>query len=81
MLKPRGMDIKLPSATGIVPSRVPSMWLAIMASDRRHWAEPFVRDGGVLTDYRGDLLRLGPAPYLSDKQLEQTIGILGELVD
>ena len=32
---------------------------------------------GVLTDFRGDVLRLGPAPYLSDTQLRDSIAILG----
>ena len=32
---------------------------------------------GVLTDSRGDTLRLGPAPYLSDAQLETAIERLG----
>ncbi|MEK7348515.1 MAG: aminotransferase class V-fold PLP-dependent enzyme [Candidatus Eisenbacteria bacterium] len=35
---------------------------------------------GVLTDHRGDLLRLGPAPYLSDEQLRAAIAALGEAV-
>ena len=35
---------------------------------------------GVSTDYRGEWLRLGPAPYLSDRQLTDAIGILGEVV-
>lgn len=35
---------------------------------------------GVSTDYRGDLLRLGPAPYLSDQQLADSVGILGDVV-
>jgi kynureninase len=30
-------------------------------------------DNGVLTDARGHYLRLGPAPYLSDAQLEAAI--------
>jgi kynureninase len=34
---------------------------------------------GVLTDTRGDSLRLGPAPYLSDAQLEQAVGVLGSV--
>jgi kynureninase len=34
---------------------------------------------GVLTDHRGDILRLGPAPYLSDRQLVEAIRILGEV--
>jgi kynureninase len=35
---------------------------------------------GVSTDYRGDVLRLGPAPYLSDRQLQDAMGLLGEVV-
>ncbi len=35
---------------------------------------------GVLTDSRGDYLRFGPAPYLSDEQLEKAIATLGELL-
>ncbi len=34
---------------------------------------------GVLTDARGEVLRLGPAPYLSDRQLREALGILGEV--
>jgi kynureninase len=33
----------------------------------------------VWTDYRGDALRLGPAPYLSDEQLIEAIDRLGEV--
>jgi kynureninase len=35
---------------------------------------------GVLTDSRGCFLRFGPAPYLSDEQLEKAIAALGELL-
>jgi kynureninase len=35
---------------------------------------------GVLTDSRGPWLRLGPAPYLSDEQIEAAIALLGEAV-
>ncbi|HMJ36287.1 MAG TPA: hypothetical protein VK501_20465 [Baekduia sp.] len=35
---------------------------------------------GVLTDSRGEFLRLGPAPYLSDAQLDAAIGALGDAV-
>jgi selenocysteine lyase/cysteine desulfurase len=35
---------------------------------------------GVWTDARGEVLRLGPAPYLSDRQLQDAIGVLGEVV-
>ncbi len=34
---------------------------------------------GVLCDARGRSLRLGPAPYLSDAQLERAVEILGEV--
>jgi hypothetical protein len=34
----------------------------------------------VWTDYRGQTLRLGPAPYLSDRQLEEAVGQLHHAV-
>jgi kynureninase len=37
-----------------------------------------LRTRGVWTDARGEILRLGPAPYLSDRQLQDAIGLLGE---
>jgi kynureninase len=39
-----------------------------------------LRERGVFTDYREDLLRLGPAPYLSEEQLIMAIAALGEAV-
>ena len=39
-----------------------------------------LREAGVMTDHRGEVLRLGPAPYLSDRQLEQAIEVLGRVV-
>lgn len=39
-----------------------------------------LRERGVYTDFRGDALRLGPAPYLSDRQLLDALGILAETV-
>jgi kynureninase len=35
---------------------------------------------GVLTDYRNDILRLGPAPYITDEQLTHAVDILGEAI-
>ncbi len=35
---------------------------------------------GVLTDFRGDRLRFGPAPYLCDRQLTDAMGLLGEVL-
>ncbi len=34
---------------------------------------------GVATDFRGGVLRFGPAPYLSDRQLEESMRLLGEV--
>jgi len=39
-----------------------------------------LREKRVLTDWRGETLRLGPAPYLSDDQLRETMRIVGEVV-
>jgi len=39
-----------------------------------------LRDRGVSADSRGRFLRLGPAPYLSDSQLEAAVGTLGEVL-
>lgn len=38
-----------------------------------------LRSRGVLADFRGDFLRLGPAPYLSDDQLLESIRLLREV--
>ncbi len=38
-----------------------------------------LRARGLMSDARGDALRLGPAPYLSDTQLTDAIGVLGEV--
>jgi kynureninase len=39
-----------------------------------------LRERGVHVDSRGDVLRLGPAPYLDDGQLRDAIGLLGEVI-
>ena len=39
-----------------------------------------LRERGVFTDYRGPTLRLGPAPYLTDRQLGDAVGMLGDVV-
>lgn len=39
-----------------------------------------LRARGALTDARGDYLRVGPAPYLSDAQLRGFVVLLGEVV-
>ena len=37
-----------------------------------------LRARGVFTDYRGETLRMGPAPYLTDRQIEDAVQALGE---
>lgn len=54
-------------------------FLAIRASDAAGLAVK-LRERSVWSDARGDLLRLGPAPYLSDEQLITAIRILGRIV-
>jgi kynureninase len=39
-----------------------------------------LRGRGIFVDTRGDILRLGPAPYLGDDQLEDSVAALGELL-
>lgn len=39
-----------------------------------------LRDRGVSTDARGEILRIGPAPYLADRQLTDAVAALGEVV-
>ncbi len=37
-----------------------------------------LRRCGVFTDHRGTVLRMGPAPYVTDAQLDDAVGLLGE---
>ncbi|MDE2761805.1 MAG: kynureninase [Gemmatimonadota bacterium] len=39
-----------------------------------------LRGRGVFADFRGRVLRLGPAPYVTDGQLDEAVGVLGEVV-
>ncbi len=39
-----------------------------------------LRSLGVFADHRGAVLRLGPAPYVTDEQLDEAIGLLGEAI-
>jgi kynureninase len=38
-----------------------------------------LKEAGIHTDFRGDILRLGPAPYVTDHQIEQALGVLGQI--
>jgi kynureninase len=39
-----------------------------------------LKERNVWTDYRGNALRFGPAPYLSDLQIKDSMRILGEIL-
>lgn len=52
----------------------------VLISDDAGSIHKHLSEAGVMTDYRGTSLRLGPAPYLSDQQLIDAITILGEVV-
>jgi kynureninase len=54
-------------------------FLALTAPDAGDLREKLA-ERGVLTDSRGDKLRFGPAPYLSDAQLTAAMTALGEVL-
>jgi kynureninase len=39
-----------------------------------------LKERGIWTDYRGDVLRLGPAPYLTDRQLTTGLAALSDVL-
>jgi kynureninase len=53
-------------------------FLALRSPHARALSEA-LRRRGVATDSRGDVLRFGPAPYLSDAQLTEALGIFREV--
>lgn len=70
-----------PSIATIVD--IPAEWRAGFLSIRTERASEVVtalRTRGALTDSRGEYLRLGPAPYLSDDQLREIVALVGELL-
>ncbi|MGH7753248.1 MAG: kynureninase [Gemmatimonadales bacterium] len=64
----RDRTVPLEGIAGFLALRTPH---AQALTERLH-------ERGVQVDYRGDVLRLGPAPYLSDSQLETAIDLLGD---
>jgi kynureninase len=51
-----------------------------LRSPRAETLQAELRLRGVLADHRNDVLRLGPAPYLSDQQLSDTVHRLGDAI-
>jgi kynureninase len=65
----RDRDVPLENVAGFLALRTP----------RAPQLSRSLRARGVFTDVRGDLLRMGPAPYLADEQLEAAIETLGDI--
>jgi kynureninase len=63
-----------------MPAERRAGFLAIRSSGAARLCEG-LRERGVFSDSRGNVLRLGPAPYLSDDQLRDAIGRLGALIN
>lgn len=62
-----------------VPLDMLAGFLALQSPRAAHLCRE-LRRRQVFTDHRGDLLRLGPAPYLSDRQLQDGLDALAEVV-
>ena len=62
-----------------VPDAMRAGFLAIR-TPRAAALSRLLRERGVFTDARGEILRLGPAPYLDDRQLADGTAALGELL-
>jgi kynureninase len=39
-----------------------------------------LKEKNVWTDYRGNVLRFGPAPYISDEQIKEAMKILNKII-
>jgi hypothetical protein len=66
----RDRAVPLSEFGGFLPLRSPNALSLTQGLHRR----------GILTDARGDILRFGPAPYLTDTQLRDAMAGLGEAV-
>ncbi|MDX1494465.1 MAG: hypothetical protein R3253_10425 [Longimicrobiales bacterium] len=77
----QGLDLD-PAVVALESEVAPEMrggFLALRTSNAAHLFQALL-ERGVRTDYRGDVLRFGPAPYLSDAQIVEAISMLGEVV-
>jgi kynureninase len=73
------LDPELITRDCSVPLEKLGGFLVLHSSRAREICELLFRRG-VYTDYRGDALRLGPAPYLSDRQLLEAMDILADVI-
>ena len=72
------LDPRIVTRDRSVPLTEIAGFLALRASRATTLTEK-LQACGVQTDARGDVLRFGPAPYLTDQQLRDAMGILGEV--
>jgi kynureninase len=70
-----------PSAARIEPMSLEQRggFVAVRTPHARDLAHR-LRERGVFVDARGDILRMGPAPYLRDDQLTDAVAALGEMI-
>jgi len=71
------LDPKLATRDRSVPLIAQAGFLAIQSKQAARLVAG-LRARGVSADERGDILRLGPAPYLDDTQLDAAMAALGE---
>jgi len=72
-----GLDPAVASRDRSVPLQALAGFLAIQSPHAARLVAG-LRARGVSADGRGDILRLGPAPYLDDTQLDAAVAALGE---
>ena len=70
-----GLDPKLIDRDRSVPVTALAGFLALRSPHAGRLCAA-LKERGVLTDYRGDVIRLGPAPYVSDSQIAHAIDAL-----
>ena len=70
-----GLDPKLIDRDRSVPVTALAGFLALRSPHAGRLCAA-LKERGVLTDYRGDVIRLGPAPYVSDSQIAHAIDTL-----
>ncbi|MBY0513365.1 MAG: hypothetical protein K2P78_05580 [Gemmataceae bacterium] len=73
-----GLDPAVVRRDGSVPYEQVGGFL-VLGSPRAGELCRRLKEAGVWADSRGDALRLGPAPYLSDAQLADAVGRLGDV--
>ena len=74
-LRPRTVDMK-PGTGGSAGSA----YLRTTLNPDAPLISHALAERGVHVDYRGNVLRLGPAPYLTDEQLREAVSVLAEVV-